>query len=104
MNYTKFETARLIGSRALMIKMGAPVLVKVPKSVEKPIDIARLELQHNVLPLTVKEREEKYIKRKKVVLPEIPVEEEEAGEVKEVKEAPEEEVIEEEVIVSDESD
>lgn len=107
MNYTKFEVARLIGARALQIKMGAPVLIKIPKTVEKPIDVARLELDQEVLPLTVKEREPKYIRRKKVMLPEIPLDEEEAIEGKEEapeKEAPEEEILEEEVIVADESD
>jgi DNA-directed RNA polymerase subunit K len=54
MEYNKYERARLIGARALQIKMGAPVLVKVPKNVEKPIEIAELEFAENVLPLTVK--------------------------------------------------
>lgn len=54
MEYNKYERARIIGARALQIKMGAPVLVKVPKNVEKPIEIAELEFKENVLPLTVK--------------------------------------------------
>lgn len=54
MEYNKYERARLIGARALQIKMGAPVLIKVPKNVERPIEIAELELNENVLPLTVK--------------------------------------------------
>ena len=28
---TKFETARIIGARALQISMGAPILIKRPK-------------------------------------------------------------------------
>ncbi len=54
MKYTKFEKARLIGARALQIRMGAPVLVKRPASVNSPIDIAKLELEKDVLPLTVR--------------------------------------------------
>ena len=51
--YTKFEKARLIGARALQIKRGAPILVKVPSEIDRPIDIAMLELEKGVLPLTV---------------------------------------------------
>ena len=57
MEYTKYEIARLIGARALQIKMGAPILVKVPKGMSRPIDIARLELKKGILPITVKRRE-----------------------------------------------
>ena len=53
--YTKFETARVIGARALQIRMGAPILVEVPKNISQPSDIARIELQKGVLPITVRE-------------------------------------------------
>jgi len=53
-NYTRFERARLIGARALQIKMGAPVLIKVPKGIERPIDIAMAELDSGALPITVR--------------------------------------------------
>jgi DNA-directed RNA polymerase subunit K/omega len=57
--YTKFEKARLIGSRALQISMGAPFLVKLsPKQLEEvkynPIEIAKLEFDAGVLPISVK--------------------------------------------------
>jgi DNA-directed RNA polymerase subunit K len=57
--YTKYERARLIGSRALQISMGAPFLVKLsPKQLEElsynPIEIAKLEFEQGVLPITVK--------------------------------------------------
>jgi DNA-directed RNA polymerase subunit K len=57
--YTKYEKARLIGSRALQISMGAPFLVKLnPKQLEElsynPIEIAKLEFDQGVLPITVK--------------------------------------------------
>ena len=58
-NYTKFEVARMLGSRALQISMGAPFLIKLSeKQLEEiafnPIAIAKLELEHDALPLTVK--------------------------------------------------
>ena len=57
--FTKYERARLIGSRALQISMGAPFMVKLsPKDLEdigyNPIEIAKLEFEKGVLPITVK--------------------------------------------------
>ncbi len=59
MNYTKYEKARLIGSRALQISMGAPFMLKLNdeelrKVKFNPIDIARLEYEKGALPITVK--------------------------------------------------
>ncbi|HDH41054.1 MAG TPA: DNA-directed RNA polymerase subunit K [Candidatus Altiarchaeales archaeon] len=59
MEYTKFEIARLIGARALQIKMGAPILIKLPKGVKRPLDIAKLEFEKGVLPITVKRKEKR---------------------------------------------
>ncbi|OYT42383.1 MAG: DNA-directed RNA polymerase subunit K [Candidatus Altiarchaeales archaeon ex4484_43] len=59
MEYTKFEIARLIGARALQIKMGAPILIKLPKRVKRPLDIAKLEFEKGVLPITVKRKEKR---------------------------------------------
>lgn len=58
MEYTKYETARLLGARALQIKMGAPVMITVPKEATRPLDIARIELEKDVLPITVSRKEE----------------------------------------------
>ena len=57
--YTKYETARMLGGRALQIGMGAPFLVKLSEDdLEKihfnPVKIAKLELEKGVLPITVK--------------------------------------------------
>jgi len=57
--YTKYETARMLGSRALQIAMGAPFLVKLSDSDLKkmkynPIEIAKIELAEGILPITVK--------------------------------------------------
>ena len=57
--YTKYEKARILGSRALQIAMGAPFLVKLSeKDLENvkynPIEIAKLELKEGLIPITVK--------------------------------------------------
>ena len=57
--YTKYEIARMIGSRALQISMGAPFLIKLTKEqLEElrynPVRIAELEFKKGVLPITVK--------------------------------------------------
>lgn len=52
MEYTKYETARIIGARALQVAMGAPVLIKT--DLMDPIVIAKSEFQEEVLPITVR--------------------------------------------------
>jgi DNA-directed RNA polymerase subunit K len=102
LSYTKFEVARLVGARALQIKMGAPILIKVPKTMEKPLDIARLELKQGVLPITVKVKEDRRVHKESKIIPEITIDDEEVEEEpKETKESPEEEEIEEEIIVEE---
>lgn len=54
MEYTRFERARIIGARGLQISMGAPVLMDVPEDFIDPIDIALLEYEKGLLPITVK--------------------------------------------------
>lgn len=53
---SKYEKARLIGTRALQIKMGAPILVNIPKDVKTPIDIAKLELEKDALPIMIRKK------------------------------------------------
>ena len=58
-HFSKYEKARMIGSRALQIGMGAPFLVKLgEKDLEainfNPVEIAKLEFEAGVLPITVK--------------------------------------------------
>ncbi len=55
---TKYEKARIIGSRALQIAMGAPFLVDLKQEdLEKlrynPIEIATLELDKGVIPIAI---------------------------------------------------
>ena len=57
--YTKYEIARLIGSRALQISMGAPFTIKISdrelKKVKyNPIEISKLEFEQDALPITVR--------------------------------------------------
>ena len=54
MDYNKFEKARIIGARALQISMDAPILVKKPKNEFNPVNIARLEMNKGVIPITIK--------------------------------------------------
>jgi len=58
-DYTKYEQARILGSRALQIGMGAPFLVKLSEEDLKnikynPIEIAKLEFEKGIIPITVK--------------------------------------------------
>lgn len=58
LKFTKYEKARVLGSRALQISMGAPYLVKLSKKkLEEinynPLSIAKLELEAGAIPITV---------------------------------------------------
>ena len=57
MKYTRFEKARIIGARALQISMGAPTILKIPKDIISPIDIAMHEFNEGAIPITVKRLE-----------------------------------------------
>jgi len=57
--FTKFERARIIGSRALQIAMGAPMLLKLTEDDLKrirynPVEIAKMEYEEGIVPITVK--------------------------------------------------
>jgi len=54
MKYTRFEKARIIGARALQVSLGAPVLLDIPEGMIDPIEIAMLEFDRAVIPITVK--------------------------------------------------
>jgi len=58
-NFTKYEKARIIGARALQISMGAPFLLKMDKKKLEsinysPVEIAKLEFEKEILPITIK--------------------------------------------------
>ncbi|MCL4411096.1 DNA-directed RNA polymerase subunit K [Candidatus Marsarchaeota archaeon] len=52
-NYTKFEKARIIGARALQLAHGAPPLIKVPKEISDPLDLAEIEFEKDIIPITI---------------------------------------------------
>ncbi|MBU0757500.1 MAG: DNA-directed RNA polymerase subunit K [Nanoarchaeota archaeon] len=57
--YTKYEKARMIGSRALQIASGAPFKIKLTKKQLadinfSPLEIAKMEYNEGVIPITVK--------------------------------------------------
>ena len=59
MKVTKYETARIIGARALQVAMGAPILAKITEQAMKkirfnPIEIAKIEFNNGLLPITIK--------------------------------------------------
>ena len=78
--FTRYETARILGARALQIAMNAPLLIKISdEDLEKikfdALKIAEVELNSNILPISVKkpfpERKEEKLKRaKKIILSE----------------------------------
>jgi len=58
-DFTKYEKARMIGSRALQLSMGAPFLLKLKKKdleelTYSPIRIATREFDAGVIPITVR--------------------------------------------------
>ena len=59
MKYTKYEKARIIGARALQLSMGAPFMLAISKKKLKElrydtIEIAKLEYEKGVVPITVR--------------------------------------------------
>ncbi|MBN1644427.1 DNA-directed RNA polymerase subunit K [Candidatus Woesearchaeota archaeon] len=67
--YTKYEIARMLGARALQIASGAPFMIRLSeKQIEEmafnPISIAKLEIEKNALPLTIKRPLPREVQRK----------------------------------------
>lgn len=59
MKLTKYETARVIGARALQIGMGAPFLLKLDKKKLEdinynPVEIAKMEFENQILPINIR--------------------------------------------------
>ncbi|MCH8067219.1 MAG: DNA-directed RNA polymerase subunit K [Nanoarchaeota archaeon] len=62
MEYTKYEQARIIGSRALQISQGAPFMIKLSdKDLQKigynPLEIAKMEYKQDLIPITIRKHE-----------------------------------------------
>ena len=63
MEYTKYEQARIIGSRALQISQGAPFMIKLSeKELKKigynPLEIAKMEFKKGLIPITTRRHKE----------------------------------------------
>ncbi|MEM3405803.1 MAG: DNA-directed RNA polymerase subunit K [Candidatus Pacearchaeota archaeon] len=100
--FTKYEIARILGARALQIAMNAPILVKISEEKLKeirydPIEIAKIELEEDVLPISVKrpfpkkiesklEIERKKIEKEEKIEEKINIEKIEEKEEEEIKE------------------
>ena len=52
--YTKYELARIIGARALQLAMGAPLLIKRPKELYDTTEIAKVEFDSGILPISIR--------------------------------------------------
>jgi DNA-directed RNA polymerase subunit K/omega len=61
---SRYEKTRILAARALQISQGSPTLVKVPKGMTKPLDIARLEWDANLIPIDIKPRQSPEQKKK----------------------------------------
>ena len=73
-SFTKYETARILGARALQIAMNAPLLIKITQEDLKKIKfdalkIAEVEFESGILPISVKrpfpEKKETELKKAK---------------------------------------
>ena len=53
---SRYEKTRILAARALQISQGSPVMVKVPKGVTKPLEIAKLEWDGGLIPIDIKQR------------------------------------------------
>jgi DNA-directed RNA polymerase subunit K len=56
MRFTRFERARIIGARGLQIALGAPVLIGISDDMVDPIEIAKMEYEEGMIPITVKRK------------------------------------------------
>ncbi len=51
---TRFEKARIVGARALQLSNGAPPFIEIPKNAKTALDIAMVELEKRVIPITIR--------------------------------------------------
>lgn len=51
---TRFEKARITGSRALQLSVGAPPLIKAPEKATSSIMLAVAEIEHKALPISIR--------------------------------------------------
>lgn len=92
--FSKYETARILGARALQIAMNAPLLIKISKEdLEKikfdALKIAEIELESGILPISIKrpfpkKKEEELKRAKEQKISDEKIEEKEAKEEEEI--------------------
>ena len=51
---TRFETARIMGSRALQLSLGAPPFIEFSKNISTSLEIAMEELHQKVIPIVIR--------------------------------------------------
>lgn len=51
---TRFESARIMGARALQLSLGAPPFIPIPKDAATSLDIAIIELEKRLIPITIR--------------------------------------------------
>ncbi|UYP47656.1 hypothetical protein NEF87_003941 [Candidatus Lokiarchaeum ossiferum] len=51
---TRYERSRIIGARALQISFQASPFTDIPPLITDPMEIAAYELEHKVLPITIR--------------------------------------------------
>ncbi len=51
---TRFEKARIMGARALQLSLGAPPFIEIPATSKTSLDIALVELEQRVIPITIR--------------------------------------------------
>lgn len=51
---TRFEKARIMGTRALQLSLGAPPFIPIPETARTSLDIAMGELEQRVIPITIR--------------------------------------------------
>ena len=93
-DFSKYETARILGARALQIAMNAPLLIKInEEDLEKinydALKIAEIELKSDILPISIKKplprkKEEKLKRAKEQKISDQKLEEKEAKEEEEI--------------------
>ena len=51
---TRFEKARIMGSRALQLSLGAPPFIDFSKNIVSSLEIAMEELHQKVIPIVIR--------------------------------------------------
>ena len=51
---TRFEKARIMGSRALQLSLGAPPFINIAKNISTSLEIAMEELHQRVIPIVIR--------------------------------------------------